>query len=145
MRDPLFNDFSTVFRGCEEFVFVYVDDILVFSSTPEEHERHLLEVFQRLDRNKLVIHPGKSTFGASEVEFCGHLVSQAGVRPLPQKVAAVEKFPVPTTIKALQSFLGMLNFFHKYLPRLAKVVAPLYALLSGKPKKLPPLNTSELV
>ena len=56
-------------------MFAYIDDILVFSTTPEEHEAQLLEVFWQLDANKLVIHPGKSMFGASEVEFCSHLVS----------------------------------------------------------------------
>ena len=118
------------------FCVCYVDDILVFSSSKEDHLEHLQVVLDRLQQNGLVIKYDKCTFGAHEVEFLGHHLSARGVSPLCDKVSAVRKFPTPTTIKDLQEFIGMVNFYHRFIPHVAATLAPLYEVLKGKPKKL---------
>lgn len=118
------------------FCVCYIDDILIFSSSKEEHLQHLQTVLDRLQQNGLVVRYDKCTFGAQEVEFLGHKLSANGVAPLPDKVSAVRQFPTPSTVKALQEFLGMINFYHRFLPGIASVLAPLYSSLKGKPKML---------
>jgi Reverse transcriptase (RNA-dependent DNA polymerase) len=98
-----------VLRGLD-YCFVYLDDVLVASSTMEEHLEHL---------------------EWSVVEFLGHRVSAAGVAPLQSKVQAVEQFPQPQSIKQLMTFLGMLNFYRRFLPQAAKVLKPLTDCLKG--------------
>ena len=135
---------DSVFRGCETFVFAYVDDVLVFSSSPEEHEHHLTEVFSWLDKNKLVIAAHKCTFSASEVKFLSYLVNSADVSPPLEKVATIHLYPMLTTVKELQSFLGMVNFYHRHCHNLTHPLALLYKLLAGKPKTLPPFSASQI-
>lgn len=115
----------------------YVDDILVFSSSKADHLHHLQVVLDRLQQNGLVVKYDKCIFGTQEVEFLGHYLSSKGVAPLPNKVAAVKEFPTPSTVKGLQEFLGMVNFYHRFIPHVAATLAPLYQVLQGKPKKLP--------
>ena len=114
----------------------YVDDILIFSRNLEEHQGHIRNVLQLLQDNGLVLRYDKCLFGVSTVEFLGHQISTEGVRPLPTKVEAVRNFPPPTTVKGLQEFVGMVNYYHRFLPSIADTMAPLYNALSGKPKKL---------
>ena len=110
--------------------------MLVASSSPEQHERHLQQLFDALHKFGLVINRGKCVFGARELDFLGHRVSSAGVRPLPDKVRAVKQFQLPKTVKSLQRFLGMLNFYHRFLPNIAEVLRPLTDALAGAPKQL---------
>ena len=78
----------------------------------------------------LLINVSKSSFGVSELEFLGHHVSSAGIRPLARKVQAVQDFPKPTTHRKLREFLGMVNFYHRFLPGCAATLKPLNALLA---------------
>lgn len=118
------------------FCVVYIDDILIFSASMREHLKHIREVLQRLQEHGLILRPDKCLFGRSDVDFLGHTISPDGVTPLPTKTEAVRRFPKPTTIKALQEFIGMVTFYHRFLPGIAKTLAPLYSALKGKPKKL---------
>ena len=118
------------------FCVCYIDDILVFSSTKEDHLKHLHVVLNRLQENGLVVKYDKCIFGAHNIDFLGHHLSPKGVAPLPEKVAAVKQFPTPSTVKSLQEFLGMINFYHRFIPHVATILAPLYETLKGKPKKL---------
>lgn len=117
------------------FVFVYIDDILVASSTQAEHHDHLKQLFQRLEQYGIVININKSIFGASELSFLGHQVDHKGIRPLPERVEAISSFPLPTTRKQLLEFLGILNFYRRFLPNCAEVLLPLTNLLKGKRNK----------
>ena len=90
-----------VFRGLD-FVFVYIDDILIASSSPEEHMQHVREVFQRLSNHGILINPSKCLFGVAELEFLGHHVSSEGICPLEHKLEAVRKFPQPTSARQLR-------------------------------------------
>nr|VZI45204.1 unnamed protein product [Spirometra erinaceieuropaei] len=97
-----------VLRGLP-FVYAYIDDLLVASSTAEEHMEHLATVFDRLQQFSLVLNPSKCVLGVSSLEFLGHLVDSHGIRPLPSKVAAIRDFPPPTSKRQLQRFLVLLG------------------------------------
>jgi hypothetical protein len=118
------------------FVFTYLDDHLIASRTLEEHMEHLSQFFQVLQDNGLTINPAKCTSAASSVKFLGHMVSESGITPLPKHVTAIQEFPAPTTIKQLQQFLGIVNFYSRFLPRIAATLQPLTDLLRGNPKTL---------
>ena len=117
-------------------VFVYLDDVLVASASPTQHASHLRALFKALSRFGLVINQSKCVFGARELDFLGHHVFPAGVRPLVDKVRAVQRYETPKTVRALQRFLGMLNFYRRFLPQIASVLRPLTDALAGKPKQL---------
>lgn len=116
--------------------FVYIDDILVASQTEKQHIQDLRSVFKKLSDFGLVIRLEKCVFGVREMDFLGHRVSSTGTTPLPSKVAALKDFPQPATMKSLQEFLGMVNFYHRFIPNLARILQPLYsALKSCKPRQ----------
>jgi hypothetical protein len=115
--------------------FVYLDDILVASKNHQEHVEHLREVFQRLQANGLVLNQKKCLFAVSALDFLGHRVSAEGIAPLSNRVAAVKNFPQPKTVKQLQSFLGMINFYRRFIPGPAKISRQLADTLKGSQKK----------
>ncbi|GFT61155.1 retrovirus-related Pol polyprotein from transposon opus [Trichonephila clavipes] len=118
-----------------DFVFPYLDDVLVASSTEEEHSEHLKMVFERFQQYGLRINVSKSVMGAAQVEYLGFLITAEGSRPLPEKVRAILNYKLPETIHDLRTFLGMINFYRKYLKDAAKTQAPLHELLKGAKKK----------
>ncbi|CAH8547737.1 unnamed protein product [Schistosoma rodhaini] len=117
-----------VTRGLD-FVFVYIDDVLIASSSLEEHLQHLQTLFERFKSYGVVINPSKCIFGVSALEFLGHYIDSQGIKPLPQKVEAIINYPEPTSVKALRRFLGTLNFYRRFLPNCADVLQPLTDLL----------------
>ena len=118
------------------FCTVYIDDILVFSSSPEQHMKHLRIILHRLRQHGLLLHPGKCTFATDSIEFLGHTITSKGVTPMKEKVEAILSFPPPTTIKSLQEYVGMVTYYHRFLPGIAAVLAPLHQALTGKKKRL---------
>jgi len=117
-------------------VFTYLDDHLIASRSLEEHMEHLRIFFAVLQENGLTINPLKCTFAVSSLKFLGHMVSKEGIAPLPQHVAAIQEFPPPQDIKQLQQFLGLVNFYLRFLPAIARTLKPLTDLLHGNPKSL---------
>lgn len=113
------------------FLFVYLDDILVASTSRTEHMSHLQILFERHSSHGLIINPAKCQFGLCAIDFLGHRVDKVGAVPLPSKVEAVLSFPQPTTVRSLQEFLGMVNFYHRFIPRAAALMRPLHELLKG--------------
>jgi len=97
------------------YCFTYVDDILVFSSSLEEHVEHLLQVLLLCRQHGLTIGLPKCEFAVPEIEFLGHVLSARGCSPLVKHTAAISNFPVPDDKPALQRFLGMVNFYRKFL------------------------------
>ena len=134
---------NEVLRGLN-FVFCYIDDILIFSKDLEEHRKHLALVFKRLGYYGLVLNKEKCIFAAGEITFLGHHVSENGVAPLESKVEAVRNFTKPSTMKGLRRFLGMVNFYRRFLPGAAKAMAPLHALLSPNKVSRKPIEWNEL-
>lgn len=112
----------------------YLDDILIFSATEEEHLSHLRQLFQRLSEYGVLINSAKCEFGQSTITFLGHEVSAGGVRPLADKIQAITDFPVPKNVKELRRFLGMFNFYRRFVPGASDTQGPLNAALAG-PKK----------
>ncbi len=111
------------------FVFCYQNDMIVASVNEEQHVLLLRAVLERLRQNGLVLNGEKCLFGQSSVEFLGHLVSAEGAAPMEKHVAAVKKFPQPTTVKELQGYLGLINFYRRFLPAVAKILVPLTNVL----------------
>lgn len=108
----------------------YIDDLLIASSSPEEHLHHLRLVLERLSQHDLLINLSKSLFGVPSLDFLGHRVDSSGIRPLDVKVRAIRDFPQPTTQKKLRTFLGLINYYHRFIPNCAMILQPLNALLS---------------
>nr|VZI32432.1 unnamed protein product [Spirometra erinaceieuropaei] len=97
----------------------------------EEHLQHLTLRFDRFQQFGVTLHPAKYVLGATSLEFLGHLIDSNGIRPLPSKVAAIRDFPPPTSKRQLQRFLGMVNFYRRFLPNCADTILSLTSLLSG--------------
>lgn len=116
------------------FCFAYIDDILIASTSIEEHRQHLQILFERLASFKLTINVAKCKFGEEKVNFLGYEVSAQGTKPLPNKVKAIADFPQPRYIQELQRFLGMVNFYRHFIPNAAANQAILQQFLA-KPKK----------
>nr|VZI30597.1 unnamed protein product [Spirometra erinaceieuropaei] len=119
-----------VLRGLP-FVYAYIDDLLVASRNAEEHKEHLALVFDRLDQFVVVIKPSKCVLGVPSLDFLGHHVDAQCLRPLSSKVEAIRDFPPPTSKRQLQRFLGMVNFYRRFLTNCAYLMLPLTNLLSG--------------
>jgi hypothetical protein len=122
----------------QDAVFAYLDDVLV-ASAPDQHEQALRCVLQKLRDQGLVLNFEKCEFGRDQVQFLGHTVSAEGVVPLVDHVQAVKQFPQPTTRQELQRFLGLINFYRRFLPAAAQALKPLTDALrggGGKNKKL---------
>ena len=115
---------------------MYLDDVLVASPSAEQHTRDLRQLFSALKAYGLVLNEGKCTFGVAEIKFLGHMVSSQGIAPLPCKVAAVQRFQQPQTVKSLQRFLGLVNFYRRFLPGIAATMRPLMDALAGRPRQL---------
>ena len=125
--------FRRIFRDLS-FVISYIDDLLIFISSPEEHKTHLKAVSQRLADHGLIVNQNKCVFDAEKVKFLGYLITEHGISPLPEKVEAIKNFSKPKTVMELRRFLGMLNFYHKSLPNTADTQAPLNKLIENSKK-----------
>lgn len=104
---------------------VYLDDIIVWSSSVSEHETKLREVFERLRQHQLLLQPDKCNFLMEEIKFLGHIVSGSGVRMDPDKVRAVTNYPTPKSSKQVKSFLGLVGYYRKFISHFAEIAKPL--------------------
>uniref|UniRef100_A0A9J8AAP7 ribonuclease H n=1 Tax=Cyprinus carpio carpio TaxID=630221 RepID=A0A9J8AAP7_CYPCA len=115
-----------------KFVFVYLDDILIFSPSLQVHTQHVCQVLQRLLENQLYVKAEKCIFHSKSVRFLGYIISAEGIKADPAKVRAVAEWPPPDSRKALQRFLGFANFYRRFIRNFSQVAAPLTALTSTK-------------
>lgn len=106
----------------------YIDDVIVYSDTFENHLKHLQQVFDRLDRAKLKMRPSKCHFLKSEIFYLGHRISSQGIKPDPRKVSVIENMSKPTTVKQVRRFIGLIQFYRKFIPNCAKICRPLTQL-----------------
>ena len=127
-----------------DFVFVYLDEILIASESETQHLVHLGLLFDQLEENGLVVKAEKCFLGVPEIDFLGHWVSKDGILPLPSKVKAISNFPTPKTVTSLEQFVGMVNFYHVFVSKAAEVMKPLYKTLLMKPRPKELEKTSEL-
>ena len=105
--------------------FVYLDDIIIFSSNIMEHANRLSEVLQRLRDANLKAHPLKCSFAVDSIEYLGHIVTKDGVLPDPAKIKAIREFPTPNTPTQVRSFLGLVGYYRRHISNFAKIAKPL--------------------
>jgi len=110
---------------------VYLDDIIIFSSDLDEHFEKLERVFQRLNNYNLKLKPSKCMFLQESVKYLGHIVSREGIHTDPDKLNVVKTWPIPTTARHVQQFLGFVGFYRHFIKDFAKLAHPLNQLLKG--------------
>ena len=108
---------------------IYLDHLLVTGDTQESHLANLEAVLSKLQTAGLRLKRSKCTFMVPSVEYLGHQISTKGIQPTEDKVRAIKDAPVPTDVTQLRSFVGLVNYYGKFLPNLSSVLAPLYILL----------------
>ena len=112
-------------------MFVYLDDLLVTSPDHSTYKKHLKIIFDRLAIYCIVIGPEKCQFGTTELSFLGHHVCLEIISPLPSAVDAMVNFAKPEKQRALQRYLGMVNYYHRFIPKCAAKLTPLNTLLTA--------------
>lgn len=104
---------------------IYMDDILVFSTSLQEHVENLGKVFETLRKANLKVSLNKSDFMKKETDFLGHVVTRDGIKPNPKRVEGIQKQIIPKTVKEIQSFLGLSGYYRKFIPDYAKIAKPM--------------------
>jgi hypothetical protein len=107
---------------------VYLDDIVCFSATMEEHAQKLEAIFKRLEEANFKIQPGKCVFATDTVEYLGHICTPFGIRPDPKKVKAIEQYPVPKTVRDVRAFIGLAGYYRRHVRNFAEIARPLTSL-----------------
>jgi len=123
MMDDILNGLIT-----EGVVVVYLDNILIFTETLEEHRRVTWRVMELLWKNNLFLKPEKCEFKKTEVEYLGVIISQTSIKMDPVKVAGVMEWPIPSNRKEVQSFLGFTNFYRRFIQGFSHLAHPLFDL-----------------
>ena len=110
-------------------VMVYIDDVLVSGKSAEEHHQNLHTVLTKLEEAGLRLKHENCSFLIPSVEYLGYKITEKGLQPTAEKVEAVQSAPAPQDISQLKSFIGLVNYYGKFLPDLSTVLSPLYRLL----------------
>lgn len=118
------------------FAFVYIDDVLIASKNSQEHREHLQHVCKLLADNGLVVNKEKSILGVATVPFLGHMVTASGITPMPDKVEAISAYEEPSDRAGLQRFLGMINYYRRFIQNAANILTPLHRVAT-LPKSQP--------
>lgn len=108
-----------------KFCFVYMDDVIIYSKSIEEHAQHLSSILRILREVNLKVQLDKTEFLHKEVAFLGHIVSQDGIKPNPDKIKAVQEYPMPTTTKEIKQFLGLAGYYRKFIKDFSKIAHPM--------------------
>jgi len=109
----------------DKFVVVYLDDILIYSKSPEEHLQHIDQVLQVLQDNQLYVGLDKCAFGLSQIDFLGHIIGADGIKPDPKKITAVTEWPVPNSVRDVRAFLGLTGYYRRFIQHYAQKALPL--------------------
>ena len=110
------------------FAIAYLDDIIIFSKTPQEHLLHIRMVFEKLKSANLSIKKSKCSFFSKEIKYLGHILSATGIRPLPAKTHTIQCMQPTTTPKQVRAFLGLVGYYRKFIKGFAKIAKPLTLL-----------------
>ena len=112
----------------DEIAIVYLDDILVYSLEEKEHHQHVRKVLQRLREHELFVKLEKCTFCTTSVEYLGFIITNRGISMDPKRTSTIAEWPVPETIKEIQSFLGFCNFYRRFIHRYSAIAGPMTSL-----------------
>jgi hypothetical protein len=104
---------------------VYVDDIICYSATMEEHVKKLQTIFERLDRANFKIQPEKCVFATDTVEYLGHICRPFGIRTDPTNIRAIEEYAVPKTVRDIRAFIGLAGYYRRHVRNFAELAKPL--------------------
>lgn len=115
-------------QGLEKFTVAYLDDILIYSETLEDHLSHIKQVFEKLRQHDLKLKLKKCSFLKEETKYLGFVITCDGVRPDPDKVKAIKTLPAPKTVKEVGSMIGMCSYYRRFLPNFSKIAEPLIHL-----------------
>lgn len=115
-----------------KFAHVYIDDVLIYSSSPEEHLEHIRTIVNALHTANMKISDEKSHFFQDSVEYLGHIIKHNKITVDPNKVDAIKNYPIPTNLKELRSFLGLASYYRKFIQNFAAIVKPLTVHLRGE-------------
>ena len=124
------NQILQPFSG--KFVLVFLDDILIYSNSLEEHSTHLQLVLQTLQKNQLFLKQSKCSFAQPQLEYLGHIISSKGVATYPNKISAMLHWPTPTTFIELRAFLRLTGYYRKFVKGYGVLAKPLTNLLRPK-------------
>ena len=116
------------------FAIAYLDDIIIFSETPQEHLSHIRKVFEKLRSPKLSMKMSKCYFFSKEIQYLGHILSATGIRPLPSKTHAMKLMQPTTMPKQVQVFLGLVRYYSNFIKGFAKIAKPLTMLTQQQVK-----------
>lgn len=117
-----------------KFVLVFMDDILIYSHTLEEHVHHVQLVLETLANHQFVVKASKCEFAKTQLEYLGHLILAEGVATEPSKIATVKAWPVPKTVKQLRGFLGLTGYYRRFICQYGLISRPLTQLLKKNVK-----------
>ena len=115
-------------RSRSHFCLIYLDDIIVFSRTFDDHLAHVADVLDTLHRHRLRLHPAKCLFFQGKIEYLGHSIDANGLHPLDEKVKAIRDFPMPTTLKEANAFIGLVGWYRRFIPDFAKIAGPIHTV-----------------
>ena len=107
---------------------MFIDDILIYSKSMEEHEEHLRLVLGRLQREKLYAKFSKCNFWLKQVSFLGHIINKDGIAMDPEKVKAVVEWPTPKSVTEIRSFLGLAGYYRRFVEGFSKIARPMTRL-----------------
>ena len=110
------------------FMMAYLDDIIIFSRTPQEHLAHICIMFEKLKTANLSMKKSKCNFFSKEIQYLGHILSATGICPLPSKTHAIQNMNPPTTPKQVRAFLGLVGYYRKFIRGFAQLAKPLTLL-----------------
>ena len=123
-----FQDIMTGILKDFPFAIAYLDDIIIFSKTPQEHLSHIQIVFEKLKSANLSMKKSKCSFFLKEIQYLGHILSDTGIQPLPSKTHAIQHMNPPTTPKQVRAFLRLVGYYRKFIRGFAKIAKPLTLL-----------------
>src|SRR5215475_6713162 len=112
-----------------KFVVVYIDDIMIYSETFDEHVQHITKVLHRLKEVQLILKLKKCRFGESSVEFLGHVIGKDGIKPDPKKIDKIVNLQPPKNVRGVRSILGLCSYYRKFVKDFSKIAKPLTMLV----------------
>ena len=119
---------SHVLAECTDFATAYLDDIMVYSVTLEDHLAHLNVIFEKLRQHGLKLKLKKCGFLKTEANYLGFIINKDGIKPDQKKVEAIRSLPVPTCVKEVRSFMGMCSYYRRFIPNFSQIAEPIIDL-----------------